>query len=70
MFNIWISRKSVGFKKNIKNHGLVFDHNIREDPMLVIGYVAVICIPCICYDCLRKMTSTCNIIQDKYNQGR
>ena len=48
MFNTWILRKTVGLKKNIKNHGLIFHYNIRYDDMLGIGYVDVRCIPCIC----------------------
>ena len=46
MFNNSIFKKSAAFKKNIKNHGLIFHYNIRADPMLGIGYVAVRHIPC------------------------
>ena len=36
--------------------------------MLGIGYVAVRHIPGICYACLRKLASSWNRRQDKYNQ--
>ena len=50
-----IKGKAVGFKNNIKKHGLVFHFNIRADPMLGIGYVAIIRIPCSCSGYLRKL---------------
>ena len=52
-----IKKKSIGFKKNIKKHGLPFHYNIRKYPMLGIGYVAVRQKPCKCSECLRKMAS-------------
>ena len=63
-----INNKDVGFKKNINKHGLIFQSNIRSDPLLGICYVAVIQIPRSCSECLRKLTSPWNISQDKYNQ--
>ena len=30
------NKKTIGFKKNIKNHGLIFHYNIRADLMLGI----------------------------------
>ena len=38
--------------------------------MLDIGNVAVIQLPCSCYEFLRKLYSQYNIIQDKYNQDQ
>ena len=32
-----IKKKAVGFKKNIKKHGLLFHYNIRADTLLGIG---------------------------------
>ena len=60
--------KAVGFKKYIKKHGLLFQYKIRAEPILDIGYVAVIHIPYSCYACLRKLSSPWNRIQDKYNK--
>ena len=58
------------YKKNLKNHGLLFHYNIREDPMLVISYVVVRQILCSCSACFRKLASPLNRSQDKYNQDR
>ena len=44
---------------------LIFHYNIKADPMLGIGYVAVIWIPCSCSECLSKVSSTFNIRQDR-----
>ena len=63
-----IKKKYFGFKGNIKNYGLPFHYNIREDPMLGIGYVAVRRIPCSCSACLSELDSPWNIRQDKFNQ--
>ena len=62
--------KYVGFKKNIKKHGLIFCYNIRADNLLGIGYVYVRLIHFSCYACLSKMYSPWNISQDKYNQDQ
>ena len=60
-----IKKKTVGFKKNIKNYGMGFHYNIRTDPMLGIIYVGFRQIPCSCSACLRKLNfpqiSTSNI---------
>ena len=58
-------KKAFGLKKNIKKHCLLFHCIIRVGPMLGIGYVAVIWIPCCCSECSRKLASTQNIRQDK-----
>ena len=63
-------KKYIGFKNNIKKHGLIFHYNIRADPMLGVGYVDIIWIQCICYACLKKMAFTWNIRQEKYNKYR
>ena len=65
-----IKKKNVGSKKNIKKRGLVFHYYIRADPLLGIGYVAIIRILCICYECLRKLSFPWNRRQDKYNKDR
>ena len=65
-----VKKEAVDFRNNIKNHGLLFQNNIREDPMLGIGYDAFIRIPCSCSICLWKPSSPFNIRQDKFNQGR
>ena len=70
MFNTWILRKTVGFKKNIKKHGLLFHYNIRSYPMLGIGHFSVIWIQFRCSAYLRKLYSPCNIGQDIYTQVR
>ena len=41
-----IKKKDVGFKKNMKKHGLIFHYNIRSDTMLNIGYDDVRWISC------------------------
>ena len=46
-----IKKKYVGFKNNIKNDCLIFQYNIQAYPMLGIGYVSVIQIPCSCSAC-------------------
>ena len=43
-----IKKKAVGIKKNIDKHGLLFHYNIREDPLLGIGYVSIRWITCSC----------------------
>ena len=58
-------KKSVGFNKNIKKHGLLFHYNIRAYTLLGIFYVYVRSILCICSECLRKLASTWNRIQYK-----
>ena len=60
-----IKNKAVGFRENIKKHGLLFQYNIRADPLLGVVYVAFIQIPCSCSECLRKIASTWNRSQDK-----
>ena len=70
MVNTWIFLKTIGLKKNIKNHGLLFYYNIREDPLLGIDYVAYIWILCVCYECLRKLPSPWNISRAKYNKDQ
>ena len=50
-----INKKYVGFKKNIKKHGLLFHYNIRAYPLLGIGFVGVRRIPCSCSELLRKL---------------
>ena len=63
-----MKKKYVGFKKNIKKHGLIFHYNIIADPLLGIGYISVRCIICSCSEFLRKLSSPCNRSQDNYNQ--
>ena len=65
---IKIKKRTFGFKKNTKKHDLIFNYNIREDPMLGIIYVDIICIPCIYYVCLRKMVYPWNRRQYKSNK--
>ena len=65
MFN-----KAVGFKKNIKKHGLIFHYSIRADPFLGVGYVAVRQITCSCSVCLSKLYFSWNRSQYKYNQDQ
>ena len=36
-----IKKNVVGFKNNIKNHGLLFYWNIIADTLLRVGYVSV-----------------------------
>ena len=55
MSNTLILRKAIGFKKNINKHGLTLQYNIRADHMLDISYVAVVCMKCICSECLSKL---------------
>ena len=43
-----MKKEDVGFKNNIKKHGLTFHYNIKADPMLSIGYVSAIWTPCRC----------------------
>ena len=52
----------------MKKNAFVSRYNIRADTLLDVGYVAVILIPCICYECLSKMDSLWNISKDKYNK--
>ena len=68
--NAGTSRKTFCLKKNIRNHGFIFQYNIRADPMLGICYAFVRWIPYIYSSCLRKMYYPCNIRQDKYNKGQ
>ena len=71
LFNTLISiKKAVGFKKNIRKHGLHLPYNIRIDTLLSIGYIAVRHIPCSCSSYLRKLASPCNISQNKYSQDQ
>ena len=70
MFNTCISRKFVRFKNNIRNQGLNFHYNIREDPMWCVGCVSVIWIPCSCSECLSKLDHPRNIIQYTCKQDR
>ena len=63
-------KKYVGFKNSILKYGFLFRSNIRANTMLVIGYVGVIWIPCICSVCLRKLYSPWNMRQYKYNQNQ
>ena len=63
-----VKKEDIGFRKNIKKHGLIFHYNIRVDPMLGIGYVAVRRIRCIYYACLSKLSSAWNRIKHKFNQ--
>ena len=63
-------KKSVGFNKNIYNHGLFPYYNIRAYPLLGICYVDFRQIPCSCSECLSKMDSPWNISQDKYNKDK
>ena len=65
-----IKEKAVGFKKNMKTHGLPFHCNIRAYPLLGIHYVAVIRKPCRCSACLRKLIYLWKISQDQYNHDR
>ena len=60
--------KSVGSKKNFKNHGLLFHYYIRAYIMLGIGYVAVRRIPRTCYAYLRKMDPPWNRRKDNHNE--
>ena len=62
MFNAWISKKSTGFKNNIKI--TVFFFTI----ILGIVYVDVRWITCRYSECLSKVYPPKNIIQDKCNQ--
>ena len=55
-----IKKKVIGFKKNIKNYGLLFHYSMRADPFLDIGYFSVRWIPYICPECLRKLSSPWN----------
>ena len=50
-----INNKSVGFKNNIKNCGLIFRYYIRSDPLLGIGHVSVRLIRCSYSKCLSKL---------------
>ena len=70
MYNTQILRKYVSFKKNIKKHSLLFHYNIRSDTMLGIEYVACRQITCSCSSCLSKLSSPCNIRQEKFNKVR
>ena len=45
---------------NIKKNGLLFHYNIRADPMLGIGYAAVIRIQCSYFSCVSNLDSTWN----------
>ena len=65
-----IKEKAVGFKKNMKKHGLLFHCNIRAYTLLGIHYVSVIRIPCRCSACLRKLISPWKTSEDKYIQDR
>ena len=58
-----IKKKSVGFKNNIRYHGLDFHYNIRADTMLGIDYICVRQIICSCSAYLRKLDSPWNIRQ-------
>ena len=49
---------------------MVFHYNIQADHTLGIGHFPVISIPCRCSAYLRKLDSTRNRIQDKYNKYR
>ena len=48
-----IKKIYVGFKNNVKTHGLPFHYTISTYHMLGVGYVDVRWIPCIWYACLR-----------------
>ena len=63
-----INKEAVGFKKNIKKHGLHFHHNMRADPLLGIGSVDYIQIPCSFSEWLRTLDPSCIRSQDNYNQ--
>ena len=65
-----IKGKTVGFKKNVKKNGLVRHYNLRADPLLGIGYVAVKQIPCSCSAGLIKLDSPWIISQDMYNKDQ
>ena len=60
--------ESVGFRNNIKYHGLNFHYNIKSYPMLDIDYISVSQITCSCSEYSRKLSSPWNIRQYNYNQ--
>ena len=65
-----IKKKDDGFRKNTKKHALIFYYIIISHPLLSIDDVSVRRIICRCSSCLRKLDSTFNRIQDKYNKFR
>ena len=62
-----IRKKADNLEKNMNKYDLIFHYNIKEYPLLGIGYVAVVSMTCTFSACLKKITDPWNRIQDKYN---
>ena len=61
-------KKNLLVPRRILKAWFIFHYSIQEDPMLVIGVVAIRQTPCSCYSYLSTLVFTCNIKQKKYNK--